>query len=73
MRFGLKAGDNPFMADRCLVEEKLTEAVSNVLTRLIELTTAQLQAFRQGRESDLSHLDKELENAVGEKERLHLA
>lgn len=57
------------MADRCPVEKRLAETVSNVLARLVELTTAQLQAFREDRQADLSRLDKELENTVGEKER----
>lgn len=57
------------MADRCPVEKALAEAVSAVLTRLVELTTAQLRAFQEQREADVSRLDKELENTIGEKER----
>lgn len=57
------------MADRCPVEERLAETVSGILTHLIELTTAQLHSFREHRDEDLSRLDKELENAMGEKER----
>jgi len=57
------------MANRCPVEQGLADAVGAILTRLVELTTAQLQAFQEQREADVSRLDKELENAVGEKER----
>jgi hypothetical protein len=57
------------MADRCPVEKRLAEAVSSVLTQLVELTTAQLRAFQEHREAEVSRLDKELEMTVGEKER----
>lgn len=57
------------MGDRCPVEERLAKTVSAILTHLIEITTAQLQAFREHRDEDLSRLDKELENTFGEKER----
>jgi hypothetical protein len=57
------------MADRCAVEKKLAEEVSAILARLVELTTTHLQGFREDRQPDVSRLDKELENTVGEKER----
>ncbi len=57
------------MADPCRVETKLAQAAAVILTRLIELTTAQLEASREGRRGDVLRLDKELENTVGDKER----
>ncbi|MGH9558245.1 MAG: hypothetical protein ACRD30_03330 [Bryobacteraceae bacterium] len=40
-----------------------------VLARIVALTTAQLDAFRQDNRGELMRLDRDLENAMGEKER----
>ena len=48
------------MADRCPVEKRLADDVAAILTRLVELTTAQLQALQEQREADVSRLDKVL-------------
>ena len=53
----------------CKECERLRGEVQDALTRLTSITTAQLNAFRAGDEQTFMQLDKELENAVGSKER----
>ena len=53
----------------CKECERLRGEVQDVLARLTHLTTAQLNAFRSDDHATFMQLDKELENAVGLKER----
>jgi hypothetical protein len=53
----------------CPVSEELERSVEEALRALINNTTQALEAFQQRRDADLLRLDKELENAVGTKER----
>ena len=46
-----------------------TQRVQDVLARVTHLTTAQLNAFRANDQATFMRLDKELENAMGTKER----
>lgn len=43
--------------------------MEDILQRLKELTALQLEAFRSRNSAELARLDRELENAMGEKER----
>jgi hypothetical protein len=54
----------------CKQCERLRGAVQAALARLAELTTAQLNAFRSNDERAFMRVDKELENAMGAKERV---
>ena len=49
--------------------ERLHGEVQDALVRLTHLTTAQLNAFRAGDHKTFMQLDKELETALGTKER----
>ena len=53
----------------CPEYQQLQKEVSEALSKIAELTTAQLQAFRLNDQVSFSRLDKELENAMGRKER----
>ena len=48
---------------------RLESDIDAVLKRLVELTSAQLDAFHAKDRSAVTRLDKELEHAVGRKER----
>jgi cell division septum initiation protein DivIVA len=50
--------------------ERLRGEVQDALARLTHLTTAQLNAFRANDNATFMRLDKELENAMGSKERV---
>ena len=56
-------------SEKCAELAKLEEGVRSVLQQLIELTAAQLQAFRTHDQPEFLRLDKELENMIGVKER----
>ena len=56
-------------AERCPQHHNLDNEVQTVLQKLVELTGAQLKAFREQNDREFMRLDKELENAMGEKER----
>jgi hypothetical protein len=54
---------------RCLEYERLEDEVDKSLKKLGELTTLQLEIFRSKNYDSFMRLDKDLELAVGEKER----
>jgi hypothetical protein len=49
--------------------EDLEGAVQDILVKVVELATAELNAFRGHRLDEMMRADKELETAIGEKER----
>jgi cell division septum initiation protein DivIVA len=53
----------------CKECDRLRGEVQDALARLTHLTTAQLNAFRSNDDATFMQLDKELESAVGTKER----
>jgi hypothetical protein len=53
----------------CKECERLRGEVQDTLSRLAHLITALLNAFRSENEATFMQLDKELENAMGTKER----
>jgi hypothetical protein len=55
---------------KCEKYNELAGKVAAVLQRLVDLTEAQLGAFNEREYSKFSKLDKELEQTVGEKERV---
>lgn len=55
--------------DRCHECALLTGKIDTVLSHLLELTTAQLEAFRMKDDNAVVRLDKELEQALGREER----
>ena len=55
--------------DICGRRAKLAQAVQEILQRIADLTKAQLETFQRRDETELMRLDKELENAMGLKER----
>jgi hypothetical protein len=58
------------MADHnCAEYKQLQKEVETHLTKITELTTSQLRAFQLNDQITFARLDKELENAMGEKER----
>jgi hypothetical protein len=57
------------MPNSCPKNVELTNAVNSILAKIVELTTAQLTAFQNGQHAEMMRLDKQLENAIGEKER----
>ena len=57
------------MAPTCPKYTKLVGEVSAALAKLTQLTQAQLAAFHADNRAEFTRLDKELENAVGHKER----
>lgn len=57
--------------ERCQVDLKIRKDVEKVLAEISELSATQLSMFREGAGwSSIIKLDKRLELAVGEKERL---
>lgn len=56
-------------SEKCAELARLEESVRSVLQQLIELTAAQLEAFRTRDQPEFLRLDKELENTIGLKER----
>jgi cell division septum initiation protein DivIVA len=54
----------------CRECDRLQGEVQGTLSRLVELTTAQLNAFRAQDHAAFVRLDKELENTMGTKERI---
>jgi len=54
---------------KCPELARLQSEVEDVLGRLAQLTTVQLEVFRSGKMHDWKRLDNELELTVGEKER----
>jgi len=54
---------------RCLEYERLEAEVDKSLKKLGELTTLQLEIFRSRNSDSFMRMDKDLELAVGEKER----
>lgn len=57
------------LANRCPEYIRLEGEVSAVLQKLTEITSAQLTAFQENDPGKVMRLDKELELAIGEKER----
>jgi hypothetical protein len=55
---------------QCRECDRLQGEVQGALSRLAELTTAQLNAFRAQDHAVFMRLDKELENVMGTKERV---
>jgi hypothetical protein len=53
----------------CQECERLRGEVQDAIARLIHLNTALLNAFRAGDHATFMNIDKELENAMGSKER----
>ncbi len=53
----------------CPERDRLAEAVNDSLERIVKLTQEQLVVFRKGVLRRFEDLDRELEHAVGEKER----
>jgi hypothetical protein len=53
----------------CNEYKALASAVSEILQQLAALTRAQHEAFLRHDDAELMRLDRELETAVGEKER----
>ncbi len=58
------------MADQCQEYANLQQELQLTLQTLSDLTTAMLDAFRANDRSAFARLDKELELAVGRKERV---
>ena len=58
------------MNGECPVRLDLQAKANEILAKLVELTTAQLEAFRSQRHDEFMRLDKELELTVGAKERV---
>jgi hypothetical protein len=57
------------MPGRCAQYDELSANVRNAMTEIVRLTTLQLEAFQKGDWAEMMRADKELENAVGRKER----
>jgi len=57
------------MIPRCSEYARLAAEVSAALQKLCELTAGQLNAFQANDHETLMRLDRDLENAFGEKER----
>lgn len=55
--------------NRCPQYEKLTSQVDEMLQKLAETTSLQLEIFRSKKPGEFMRVDKELELLVGEKER----
>jgi hypothetical protein len=55
--------------NRCPQYERLYSSVEEMLKKLAETTTLQLEIFRSNKPGDFIRVDKELELLVGEKER----
>jgi hypothetical protein len=55
--------------DRCPEYEKLSSRVDEMLKKLVDTTSLQLEIFRSKKPGEFMRVDKELELLVGEKER----
>jgi hypothetical protein len=55
--------------NQCLEYEKLSSRVDEMLKKLAETTSLQLEIFRSKKPGEFMRVDKELELMVGEKER----
>ncbi len=55
--------------EKCMEYARLEKEVTDILQKLKELATHQLEAFHANRHGSFMKLDKELENVLGEKER----
>ncbi len=53
----------------CAERDQLTERAMQVLHEIVEITKEQIAVLRAGDERKMQQLDKELEQAVGRKER----
>jgi BMFP domain-containing protein YqiC len=59
------------MPEDCQEQEKLRQAVTDVLNRMDVLNRAQIEAIKTRDDERLMALDKELEAAFGQKQRLY--
>ena len=57
------------IVSRCPEYDKLTAEVDEILKKLVDTTTLQLEIFRSKKPGEFMRVDKELELLVGEKER----
>jgi hypothetical protein len=57
------------MQEHCEEYARLQSEVSSILQRITELMSARLEAFQKDDRARFMTLDKELETAMGEKER----
>jgi hypothetical protein len=55
--------------NRCPEYERLSSQLDDVLKKLVETTSLQLEIFRSKRPGEFMRVDKQLELLVGEKER----
>lgn len=58
------------VTNECAECGRLEKEVESALEKLVSLARAQGEAFRQNKHADFVRLDKELENAVGHRERV---
>jgi hypothetical protein len=54
---------------RCPEYDRLSSQLDEILKKLVDTTTLQLEIFRSRKPGDFMRVDKELELLVGEKER----
>jgi hypothetical protein len=57
-------------SSECNECDRLRGEVQGTLSRIAELTTAQLNAFRSNDRANFMQFDRQLENAMGTKERV---
>ena len=57
------------MTNQCYRCQELSKEVDEVLSEMVLLTTEQLDAFQKGDVATFTKLDKDLELALGKKER----
>ena len=62
--------DEPPMTTECRECARLAKEVESALVNIASVTQAQREAFRQNKYAEFMQLDKELENALGRKERV---
>jgi hypothetical protein len=55
--------------NRCPEYDRLSSQLDDVLKKLVETTSLQLEIFRSKRPGEFMRVDKQLELLVGEKER----
>lgn len=55
---------------KCAVQKELIENIDHVLARIVQLTTRQRELFQLPERQISMEVDRDLENTVGEKERL---
>jgi hypothetical protein len=53
----------------CAEYDRLSSQLDEILKKLVDTTTLQLEIFRSRKPGDFMRVDKELELLVGEKER----